>query len=344
MQTRKRLKIAIISKLWEETSPLSKGGTGSSVGFLVNALVQKGHHVSLFATGNSQTKAQKLFFVRKKPYQNDYSEVQEYLNISTAFSLDKKFDIIHCVVEHKSVLFADLVQTPSIHSIRYGQFFAQEIDLLKRYKHLNYVANSQAVSKLLPFLNWQKIVYNGIDCNLFKRNIKKGDYLLFLARLSPQKGVDIAISLARKLKLKLIIAGKTSKTDQVFLDKKVWPFIDKKQIIYLGEVVGKKKINLLKNAYCLIQPNRLFEACSNSILEAMASAVPVLAYDNGSNRELVDHGKTGFIVSSEKEAIKCLKKIDLIKKEDCYNRIKQDFSVKQMLNNYEDLYYKIINN
>ncbi len=342
MKARRKLKIAIISKLWEETSPLSKGGTGSSLGFLVNGLVDKGHHVSLFATGDSKTKAQKLFFVRKKPYQEDYSEIQEYSNISSAFSIASKFDIIHCAVEHKSVFFGDLCKTPSIHSIRYGEFFDQEITLLKKYAHLNYVANSQAVAKLLPFLNWQKIVYNGLDVTTFKRNKANGKYLLFLARLSPQKGIDSAIAVAIKLKMKLLIAGKMSETDRDFLDKKVWPYIDNKQIIYLGEIFGKKKIDLLKNAFCLIQPNRLFEACSNSILEAMASAVPVVAFDKGSNKELVNNGKTGFIVKNEREMIKAVKKIKDINKKDCFNRAKEYFSIKQMTDNYEDLYYRII--
>ncbi len=343
MKARKKLKIAIVSKLWEETSPLSRGGTGSSLGFLINALVDKGHHVSLFGTANSKTKAQKLFSVRKKPYQGDYSEVQEYLNISNAFSKANKFDLIHCGVEHKSVYFGDLCQTPSLHSIRYGEFFDQEISLLKKYAHLNYVANSKAVGNLLPFLNWRKIVYNGIDSSLFKRSKEKGRYLLFLARLSPQKGVDIAISVAKKLNMKLLIAGRTSETDKKFLDKKVLPFVDNKQIIYLGEARGQKKINLLKNAYSLIQPNRLFEACSNSILEAMASAVPVIAFDKGSNNELVKDGETGFIVNNQREMLEAIKKIDTINKENCFKRVERYFSLRQMVNSYEDLYYKIIN-
>lgn len=343
MKARKKLKIAIVSKLWEETSPLSKGGTGSSLGFLVNDLVDRGHQVALFATANSKTKAQKLFSVRKKPFQGDYSEIEEYLNISQAFSMAKDFDLIHCAVEHKSVFFGDICKTPSIHSIRYGEFFEQEKKLLKSYKHLNYVANSKAVSNLLPFLNWQKIVYNGIDFKMFKRNEKKGDYLLFLARLSPQKGIDIAISVAKSLKMKLLIAGKISETDREFLNKKVLPLIDNKQIIYLGEVLGQKKINLLKNAYCLLQANRIFEACSNSILEAMASAVPVVAFDKGSNRELIKNGETGFIVKNEKEMIKAIKRVKEINKQACFRRAYEHFSLKQMTDNYEDLYYKIIN-
>ncbi|MCK9439197.1 glycosyltransferase family 4 protein [Patescibacteria group bacterium] len=339
---KKKLKIAIVSKLWEETSPDSRGGTGSSVGYLVNGLVDRGHHVTLFATGDSRTKAQKLISVRKTYYKNDYSEVHEYQNIAEAFKRAKDFDIIHCAVEQKSVIFADLVKTPSIHSIRYGEFFEQERDLLKKYKHLNYVGISRSLKKLLPFLNWQDIIYNGLDSSNFIQQDKPGDYLLFLARLSPQKGVDTAIKLAKRLKMKLILAGKISEADRDFLDKKVLPFIDGKQIIYKGEVLGQEKKKLLGGAFCLIQPNRLIEAFGNTFLEAMASAVPVVAYDQGAIRELVENGKTGYVVNDFNEMLGAIKKVKNIKKEDCLNRAQKYFSLDKMISSYESLYYKII--
>ena len=339
---KKKLKIAIISKLWEETTPDSRGGTGSSIGYLVNGLVDKGHQVTLFATGDSKTKAQKLISVRKTYYKNDYSEVHEYQNIAEAFRRAKDFDIIHCAVEQKSVIFADLVKTPSIHSIRYGEFFEQERQLLKKYKHLNYVGISKSLKKLLPFLNWREIIYNGLDFSNFIQQKNPGDYLLFLARLSPQKGVDTAIKIAKKLKMKLVLAGKISEADRGFLDKNVFPFIDGKQIIYQGEVLGKKKKELLSNAFCLIQPNRIIEAFGNTFLEAMASGVPVVAYDQGAIRELVVNGKTGYVVKDFNEMLKALKLVKNIKKEDCLERAKKFFSLEKMVNSYEDLYYKII--
>ena len=120
------MNLAIISKLWESTTPLSSGGTGASIGGLIDGLVEAGHRVTLFATGDSKTKAQELVSVREQPYRGDYSEIQEYRNIAETFRRHREFDLIHCAVEHKSVLFGDLVETPSLHSIRYGEFFDQE--------------------------------------------------------------------------------------------------------------------------------------------------------------------------------------------------------------------------
>ncbi len=340
----RKLKIAIVSKLWEETSPDARGGTGSSIGLLVNALVDKGHHVTLFASGNSRTKAQKLISVRAKHYQGDYSEIHEYANIAAAFRLADNFDIIHCAVEQKSVLFAELVKTPSLHSIRYGEFFDHELQLLKDYKNLNYVSNSLAIKKKLNFLNWQGVIYNGIDVDNFIRNKNAGEYLLYLDRLSPQKGIDIAIKVAIKLKKSLFIAGRISNTDSDFLDKKVYPFIDNKRIIYLGEVLGKEKKKLLAGACCLLHPNLVFEACSNTILEAMASNVPVIAFDSGSNKELIQDGKTGYIVNNLAQMIKATKRIDKLNRDNCSDSIIDKFSLNKMADSYEEMYYRIIKN
>ena len=340
----KKLKIAMVSKLWEETSPDARGGTGSSIGLLVNALVEKGHHVTLFASGNSKTKAQKLVSIRDKHYQGDYSEIHEYANIAAAFRLADNFDIIHCAVEQKSVLFAELVKTPSLHSIRYGEFFDHELQLLKDYKNLNYVGNSLSIKKKLKFLNWQGIVYNGINLNNFIRNKDAGEYLLYLDRLSPQKGIDVAIQVAIKLKKTLFIAGRISKTDIDFLNKKVYPFIDNERIIYLGEVLAKEKKKLLAGAYCLLHPNLIFEACSNTILESMASNVPVIAFGSGSNKELIQNGKTGYIVNSAKQMMQAVKKIDMLDRNNCSQRIVNKFSLNKMVDSYEEIYYQIIKN
>lgn len=339
---RKKLKIAIVSKLWEETSPNSRGGTGSSIGLLVNALVERGHHVTLFATGNSKTKAQKLVAIRQKHYQGDYSEVHEYANIAAAFKNAHQFDLIHCAVEQKSVLFADLVKTPSLHSIRYGEFFDHELDLLKEYKHLNFVAISQAIKKKFSFLNWQGVVYNGLEVNDFIQRKKVGDYLLYLARVSPQKGIDIAIQAALQSNRKLIIAGKLSTTDEKFLQKNFYPFIDNQQIEYKGEVLGLEKKKLLASAYCLLHPNRVFEACGNSILEAMASDVPVIAFPNGSIPELIVNNETGYVVKNVKEVVQAITKVQNIYRPNCSKRVRDYFSLEQMLNSYEDIYYQII--
>jgi len=336
------MKIAIVSKLWESTDPHSTGGTGLSVGLLADELVKRGHKVTVFGTGDSKTKA-KLISVRQSPWENDYSEPIEYLNIAQAFSQHNKFDIIHCHVEYKAAMFADLVKTtPHLMSIRYGQLFADEIKILKKYRQLNWSTNSGAMTKLLPFIKFQGVVYNGLDLKRYPFNKNKNDYLLFLARLSPQKGPDTAISIAKKLGRKLILAGKIVDSDKPFLTKKVLKQIDGRQIQYVGEVKFTEKIKLLKNASALIYPNIVFEACSNAILEAQACGTPVIAFDKGSNKELILNNKTGFVVKNSTQMAEAIKRLNEIDPQNCRQHIIKKFSVENMANGYEKLYLKLL--
>ncbi len=338
------MKIAIISKLWEATEPQSTGGTGVAIGNLVNGLVERGHQVTLFATGNSRTKAQDLVAVRKTPFTDDYSEIQEYDNIAGAFKRSESFDIIHAAVEHKSLFFSGISKIPTLHSIRYGEFFQQEMDILKKYKDENFVGISQAIKDKFSFLNWRGIVYNGLDLKEFPWQEKKQDYLLFLARLSPQKGPHLAIKAAKKLNKKLILAGKVSASDQKYLDEEVWPYVDDEQIIYKGELGFKDKIELLKQAKCLLHPiEKIFEAFGMSLIEAQACGVPVISYNNGSPLEVINHGKTGYVVNNFEEMLEAIKNINEIKSQDCRAWVEDNFSLSKMTKSYENLYNKIIN-
>jgi glycosyltransferase involved in cell wall biosynthesis len=264
------------------------------------------------------------------------------MNISEAFKREKEFDIINTHVEHKSCFFAPLIKTPVMITMRYGEFFTDELELLRANKKLNFSANSRALKKHLGFLNWRGHVYNGVNLDLFKYNDRPKDYLLFLGRLSPQKGVDLAIDAAKKSKQKLIIAGKMVDQDAEYLKRKVIPRIDGKQIIYRGQVGLPAKIRLLRQARAVVQPVQYFEACSNTIIEAMAAGTPVVAFDRGSNRELVSNKKTGFIVKNYRQMLQAIAQIDTIRRADCRSRAEKFFSASAMADGYLNLYKKII--
>jgi glycosyltransferase involved in cell wall biosynthesis len=338
------MKIAIVSKLWENTEKDSLGGTGAGVGNLIDGLVKNGHEITLFATGNSKTKAQELISVRENPFANDYSEVQEFENISNAFKSKKKFDLIHCAVEYKSLFFSEISKIPVLHSIRYGECFEQELNILKKYKNENFVGISKAIVNKFSFLNFLGFVYNGIDLNNFSFNENAGEYFLFLARVSPQKGVGRAIEAAKKLGKKLIIAGKISSTDEEYLQKNFWPYIDNEQIIYKGEVGFEEKIELLKNSLALLHPiENIFEAFGMSLIEAQACGTPVISFDNGSPKEVIKNGETGFVVSNWGEFLEACNNIGSIDRKKCRDWVKNNFTITKMVRGYEDIYKKIIN-
>lgn len=336
------MNIAIVSKLWEATKPESTGGTGAAVGYLTEELRRRGHEVTLFATNDSLSGKRLVSTISSADFRSRYSEPQELLNISAAFNRHEHFDLIHCHNEFKSLFFGAASETPSLHTVRYGEFFADEIKVFDHFKHLNFVGISQAVKNMLPSLNWQGIVYNGLDVSRFPFSAQKEDYLLFLARLSPQKGPDVAIRVARRLGKRLLLAGKRSERDAKYLREMVDPYIDGDQIRDLGEVDFSRKVSLLAKATCLLHPISCPEAFGLSLIEAMACGTPVIAYNLGAISEVLADGQTGYIVNSEDEMLEAISHLANIKPEVCRQRVEDNFTVKQMTDGYEQIYRQLI--
>ncbi|MFH1457287.1 MAG: glycosyltransferase family 4 protein [Patescibacteria group bacterium] len=339
----KKLKIAIVSKLWEPSSPYSTGGTGVIVGNLVNGLVKRGHEVTLFATGNSKTLAQKTISVQHKSFLNDYSEIKEYQNIYNCYKIAHKFDIINTHVEHKACFFAPLTKTPTIINIEYGEFLDDELNLIKENKNLIYVTISKSMKLVLPFIKFKKIIHCGIDLNLFPFNNEPKDYLLFLARISPQKGPHMAIRLAKETNHKLIMAGKKSLVDKNYLRDKVFKFVDNKQIFYLGEVQFRKKIDLFKNALAFLHPISFHEAFGITLIEAGACGTPIIAFNNGSPKEIINNGVNGWVVENFNQMKQKIQNLNRLSRLKCRQIVEERFSVEKMVASYEKLFYEITN-
>ena len=337
------MRIGIVSKLWERSDQKSTGGTGAIVGNLVEGLIRRGHKVTLFATGNTKTKA-KLISILPKPFneKRPYSETGEYLNIAKAVQMAGQFDIINFHLEHKSLIFSRIIKTPLAHTIGYGEFFKDSLGLLRLYRQEPFIAISKTIKKKFSFLNFAGVAAVGLDYENFIFNDRPKDYFLFLARLSPQKGVHIAIEAARRAGVKLILAGKTSPTDKKYLEQKVFPFIDGKKIIYLGEAGFSKKISLLRNARGLIHPHVYFEAFGVSMLEAQACGTPVIAFPGGATAEVIEDGKTGFIVNGLPAIVSAIKKVGEISRHVCRRRAERQFPFDRMVSGYENIYKKII--
>lgn len=334
------MKIVLISKLWEETSPSSRGGTGVFIGNLAEELTRRGHKVYLFATGDSTKKVTKLFSVIDHAFKT-YSEPIHYLNIARAFEYGNKInaDIIHACVDHTSLYFSKISKISSLHTIDYGNLFSDDVKILKEYKSENFATISHAMKNKFPYLNWRGIIHLGIDVKKFPFSANgRRKYLLFLGRLSPQKGPDIAIQIARKVKLPLILAGKLSEYDKDYLKKKVMPYIDGKLIKYVGVADFKKKVELLKNAKALLHPIRFHEAFGLTLIEAGACGTPVIAFDHGAISEIIKNGVNGYVVKNKQEMKKKIAQLNKIKPKNCREIVEKNFTVKKMADNYEKLY------
>jgi len=164
---------------------------------------------------------------------------------------------------------------------------------------------------------------------------------LFLARLSSQKGPDVAIRVAKKLGKKLIIAGKRADSDAAYLAEKVDPYIDGEQIRYVGEVDFPTKINLYSKAACLLHPINYIEAFGMTLIESLACGTPVIAFDKGAISEVIETGKTGFVISSEDEMLESIKNLAKIDPLLCRQTVEERFTVAKMAQGYEKLYKEI---
>jgi len=336
------MKIALVSKLWEPTSPRSIGGTGFIVGSLADGLVERGHKVTVYASGDSKLKA-KLVSVSKKHVWDRFPEALYYLTIAKAFKDAEKYDIIDCHVEEKSLFFSPLVNTPVVNTFEFGLFDDEQRRVFKEYKDQKCISISYTCRKIYPELNWIANVYNGIRVEDFPFSDQRGDYLLLLGRVSSQKGVHHAVQVALKSGLRLIIAGKVVDEDRDYLNEKVWPYVDNEQIKYIGLVNYQDKMPLLKNALALISPLCYLEAFGLNLVEAMACGTPAVAFNRGAAPEVIEDGVTGFIVppGDVKGMVEALKKVPQLDRAKCRQRVEENFTVDKMVDGYEKVYREV---
>jgi len=351
---KKKLKIAQFAPPWIEVPPKKYGGAELIISYLTEELIKKGHDVTLFAAGGSKTQAKLVSAFPKALYGEGVSWTNAYyplFHTLTAFEKAGNFDIIHNHYSFFGLCFSPFVKTPVVTTF-HGDFASAEKNLgkykiLKRFQRYPFVSisNSQRTFDSLK-LNFAATIYNGIDVKKFQFNAAPDNYLTWLGRITPKKGLLEAIEVARKLHIPLKIAAKIDKNapaDVEFYERKIKPLIDGKKIIYLGEIKGyKEKSNFLKNSLALLNPITWNEPFGLVMVEAMACGTPVIVFNRGSAKEIVENGKTGFVVNNITEMAKAVKKIDKISRNACRLRVEKHFTYQKMVSSYEKLYYKIL--
>ena len=343
----RKLKIAQIAPLWFPIPPKKYGGIERIIHFLTEELVKKGHKVTLFAAGGSKTKAKLVSVSEKGIIPMGISWYDYWWNLfshSRAFEMAKEFDIIHCHWIIMGGFFQKLVKPPVIHTMHN---IMGELDLrwkiFEYYKNdLNLVFISKSERKNTPVKiknNW--IVYNGIDLSNFKFNPKPKDHFVWIARISPDKGAKEAIEIAKKAGVKLILAGQIQPHRQEYFNKEIKPELNSK-IKFIGEISEKEFSEFYGQAKGCLYPINWEEPFGLIMTESMACGTPVIVFDRGSAKEVVEDKKTGFVVKNIQQAVEAVKKIDQIKRQDCRKRVEDNFSKEQMVENYEKIYYEIL--
>jgi glycosyltransferase involved in cell wall biosynthesis len=302
--------------------------------------------VTLFATGDSITLA-KLEAVHTKALRLD-TTVKEYdiyamLQLSQVYERASEFDIIHSHMGHTALPFANLVKTPTVHTL-HGVFTPDNEKLFMYAQRQPFVSISDTQREPRLNLNCVATVYNGIDPSTYEFYWQPQDppYLAFLGRLSPEKGPHLAIEIAKRSGWHLKMAGKVDVVDREYFERKIKPHIDCKQIEYLGEANHTQKAALMGGAVATLFPITWREPFGLVMIESMATGTPVIAMEMGSTSEVIAHGQTGFLCHSVDEFIAALDKVPQLNRLACREHVIKNFSVQRMTDGYEAVYQQIL--
>lgn len=340
------MRIAQVAPLWERVPPPAYGGIELVVGLLTDELVRRGHEVTLFASGDSISLA-RLESVHPRALRLDKT-VKEYdvygmLQLSKVYEQASEFDIIHSHMGHLALPYAKLVKTPTVHTL-HGVFTPDNEKLYVHAQKQPYISISDSQREPRLDLNCVATVYNGIDTSSYKFYSQPQDpaYLAFLGRISPEKGTHLAIEIAKRSGWRLKMAGKVDVVDVKYFEQEIKPHIDGKQIEYLGEANHQQKNELMGGAVATLFPITWREPFGLVMIESMVSGTPVIAMELGSTREVIAHGKTGFLCHSVDECIAAIDKAAQLSRQDCREHVQNNFSVQRMTDGYEAVYRQLM--
>jgi glycosyltransferase involved in cell wall biosynthesis len=330
-------RIAVLAPVAWRTPPRQYGAWETVAGNITEGLVARGWDVTLFASRDSVTSAH-LHAVVDRGYEEDSTidpKVAEYLHISEVFEHAREFDLIHSHYDFMALTYSRLIKTPVLSTI-HGFSSPRIMPVYQKYRDGYFVSISN--SDRAAGLNYLATVYNGIDLSLYPLQESRGQDLIFLGRIHPDKGVHLAIETARRSGLPLLIAGIIQ--DQAYFREQVEPHLDQ-NIRYAGPVDVPGKNQLFARARALLHLNTIPERFGLVLAEANAAGVPVIAMDLGSCREVIEDGRTGFLVNNVDEAVRALERIPEIDGAACRKRVQALFSVDTMVAAYEQVYASI---
>lgn len=333
-------RIAMLSPIAWRTPPQHYGPWEQVVSLLTEGLVDRGVRVTLFATGNSETRAE-LRAVCPVGYEEDRTldpKVWECLHISGLFEQAGEFDLIHNHFDFLPLSYSSLVSTPVITTIHGFSSPAIRPVYRKYNRRTHYVAISDADRD--PDLDYVATVHHGIDLAQFTYRGHGGDYLLFFGRIHSDKGAREAIAIARKARMRLVIAGIIQ--DQEYYDREVAPHLDGDRVVYVGSAGKDARDSLLGGAAALLHPIQFDEPFGLSVVEAMACGTPVVAVDRGSMREIIRDGETGFLVQDVDAAVDAVRRVHGIERAACRRWVEGRFTVDRMVEDYLRVYERAL--
>lgn len=339
------MRIAQVAPLYESVPPRLYGGTERVVSYLTEELVRLGHEVTLFASGDSCTRARLSAAcdraLRLDPTCQD-SLAPHIRMLGQVYQRAQEFDIIHCHTDYLGVPLARFTPTPTVLTL-HGRLDIPELaPLYREYRDIPLVSISNAQRHPLPEVNWAATIYHGLPVNCYPSfQTHPGDYLLFLGRIAAEKRPDSAIRVACQAGIRLRIAAKVDQADREYFATTIRPLLDHPLIDFLGEVNDQQKRELLSNARALLFPIDWPEPFGLVMIEALACGTPVITRRRGSTPEIIRDGYTGFLCETEAEMIEAVQQIDALDRGACRREFLDRFTVTRMAQQYMNLYQAI---
>lgn len=332
------MRLAILGPISWRTPPRHYGAWETVVSNLTEGLVARGYDVTLFATQDSITAA-RLEAVCPRPYSEDQTldpKVWEYLHISHAIERASEFDLIHSHFDFMPLTYSRLISTPMVTTV-HGFSLDQFRLVYRKYRHTYFVSISDADRD--PYLPYVATVYNGIRLADFTFEAHPNDYLAFVGRIHPDKGVHLAVEVAQRTGRPLIIAGIIQ--DEEYFEQSIRPHLGGR-IQFIGPVGPLERDRLFRSAFASLHLTTIPERFGLAMAESMATGTPVIGIDLGSVREVVDDGVTGFVVDDVGEAVDAIDRISEIDRSACRRRVEELFSVDAMVDGYVQAYQRIL--
>jgi glycosyltransferase involved in cell wall biosynthesis len=338
------MKIAQIAPLYESVPPKLYGGTERVVSYLTEELVRQGHDVTLFASGDSQTQARLESVCDSALRLTRCADplAHHILMLDQVLDRAPEFDVLHFHTDYVHFPATRHLELPAVTTLHGRLDLPDLVPLYQRFDRVPVVSISQSQRRPLGRVNWVGNVYHGLPPNLCRPNFKRGDYLAFLGRISPEKRPDRAIRIAVAAGMKLKIAAKVDAVDREYFASEIEPLLKSPGVEFLGEINDSQKSEFLGNAYAYIFPIDWPEPFGLAMIEAMACGTPTIAFNCGSVPEVIDEGVTGFIVNSEEEAVKALKRIPDFNRARCRATFERRFTVCRMAKDYLSIYQALV--
>lgn len=339
------MRIAQVSPLTEAVPPKLYGGTERVISWLTEELVALGHDVTLFASGDSVTKA-RLEPLWPRALRLDGSVRDPYalhmVLVEHVCQRASEFDLVHFHLDYYPFSVMSRQNTPFVTTLHGRLDLPEHQPVFSTFSSIPVVSISNSQRRPVPQANWVRTVYHGLPENLLTPQSAKPSYLAFLGRISPEKAVDRAIRIAERCGLPLKIAAKVDAADRDYFEETIRPLLDLPHVDYIGEISDGQKAEFLSGALALLVPIDWPEPFGLVMIEAMACGTPVIAFNRGSVPEVVEDGLTGFIVEDETSAVGAIRNLSDISRDAVRKRFEERFTARRMAEQYLETYRELI--